>query len=261
MRTDKFWRRRRKRKRRGRRSFGRRPATAGKVTAPLSETVHVCVLQQIDLHYSCISRLCTRYFLEELNLLGFFRSLRKFYMMEVGDCTFNGEAAFPFTLFFDGDVKADYEKVFQCFSRLRSSSAVLKDIWSHLVKEGKKEHGSSRREDLLLLMEMQHFVQKIESSIVIKKEILVREFETKVRRGGNICDIQGMHKDFVRLLLDLCWLLPKHVALANLLHTALQTCEQVRDLLAGEDEDALEMDLERAHQRFRNARVALNINF
>ena len=53
--------------------------------APLTEAMHVCIVQQSDLRYNCISRLCVRYFLEELNLPEHFSVLRKIYFMEAGD--------------------------------------------------------------------------------------------------------------------------------------------------------------------------------
>ena len=53
--------------------------------APLPEAVQVCVHQLVDLHYRGISKLCVRYFVEELQLLDHFSILKKFYLMEAGD--------------------------------------------------------------------------------------------------------------------------------------------------------------------------------
>ena len=61
------------------------PGKNGIFDAPLPEAIYVCIVQQIELNYSCISKLCVRYFLEELNLLESFSLMRQFYLLEAGD--------------------------------------------------------------------------------------------------------------------------------------------------------------------------------
>ena len=53
--------------------------------APLPEALQVCVAQRVDLNYRCVSRLCVRYFLEEIGLADFFGVLRKVYLLEAGN--------------------------------------------------------------------------------------------------------------------------------------------------------------------------------